>query len=31
MRLGSVAERVIDNTARDVLVARPVRFAFVPP
>lgn len=29
--LGSVAEWVIANTSRDVLVARPVRFTFVPP
>lgn len=29
--LGSVAEWVIESTSRDVLVARPVRFTFVPP
>jgi nucleotide-binding universal stress UspA family protein len=29
--LGSVAEWVVAHTARDVLVARPVRFTFVPP
>ncbi|MBW4053240.1 MAG: universal stress protein [Proteobacteria bacterium] len=29
--LGSVAESVIENTSRDVLVARPVRFTFIPP
>lgn len=29
--LGSVAEWVIANTSQDVLVARPVRFTFVPP
>ena len=29
--IGSVAEWVIANTSRDVLVARPVRFTFVPP
>lgn len=29
--LGSVAEWVVANTTRDVLVARPVRFTFVPP
>lgn len=29
--LGSVAEWVIANTSRDVLVARPVRFTFMPP
>lgn len=31
MLLGSVAEWVIENTSRDVLVARPVRFTFIPP
>jgi nucleotide-binding universal stress UspA family protein len=31
MLLGSVAEWVIECTSRDVLVARPVRFTFVPP
>lgn len=29
--LGSVAEWVIENTSRDVLIARPVRFTFAPP
>ncbi len=29
--LGSVAEWVVAHTTRDVLVARPVRFTFVPP
>lgn len=31
MLLGSVAEWVIESASRDVLVARPVRFTFVPP
>jgi nucleotide-binding universal stress UspA family protein len=29
--LGSIAESVVANTTRDILVARPVRFTFVPP
>ena len=29
--LGSIAERVVASTKRDILVARPVRFTFVPP
>jgi nucleotide-binding universal stress UspA family protein len=29
--LGSIAEWVVSNTTRDMLVARPVRFTFVPP
>lgn len=29
--LGSIAEWVVANTTRDILVARPVRFTFVPP